>query len=80
MFHICKVRSTPDNSNLLGKWKKVRVIGSLKQIAENKKILSKCMKRVVRDIDCVFGKYTWSASVSDFGPFFFSRLITRSAL
>ena len=58
MFHICKVRSTPDNSNLLGKSKKVRVIGSLKQIAGNKKILSKCMKRVVTDryIDCVLNK------------------------
>ena len=50
MFHICKERSTPDNSNLLGKSKKGRVIGSLKKIAGNKKILSKCMKRVVTDV------------------------------
>ena len=56
MFHIFKVRSTLDNSNLLGKSKKVRVIGILKQIAGNKKILSKCMKRVVRNIDCVLNK------------------------
>ena len=33
-----KVQSTPDNSNLLGKSKKVRVIGSSKQITGNKEI------------------------------------------
>ena len=31
------IQSTPDNSSLLGKSKKVRVIGSLKQITGNKK-------------------------------------------
>ena len=56
MFHICKLRSTLDNSNFLGKSKKIRVTRSLKQIAGNKKILSKCMKRVVRDVDCVLNK------------------------
>ena len=30
------LQSTPDNSNLLGKSKKFRVIGSLKQITGNK--------------------------------------------
>ena len=30
------MQSTPDNSNLQGKSKKVRVIGSLKKIAESK--------------------------------------------
>ena len=30
------VQSTPDNSNLQGKWKKVRVIGSSKKIAGSK--------------------------------------------
>ena len=35
-----QIRSTSDNSNLLGKSKKVRVIGSLKQITGKKKILS----------------------------------------
>ena len=31
-----EIQSTPDNSNLQGKSKKVRVIGSLKKIAESK--------------------------------------------
>ena len=31
-----KIQSTPDNSNLQGKSKKVRVIGSSKKIAESK--------------------------------------------
>ena len=30
------ILSTPDNSNLQGKWKKVRVNGSSKKIAERK--------------------------------------------
>ena len=37
-YLIIEVQSTPDNSNLLGKSKKVRVIGSLKQITGNKKM------------------------------------------
>ena len=41
-----QIRSTSDNSNLLGKSKKVRVIGSSKQITGNKKILSKWTGRV----------------------------------
>ena len=32
-----KAQSTPDNSNLQGKSKKVRVIGSSKKIAESKR-------------------------------------------
>ena len=39
-----KIQLTPDNSNLLGKLKKVLVIGSLKQITGNKEI-SKWMGR-----------------------------------
>ena len=37
-YPIIEVQSIPDNSNLLGKSKKVRVIGSLKQITGNKKM------------------------------------------
>ena len=33
-----KIQSTPDNSNLQEKSKKVRVIGSSKQVTENKEI------------------------------------------
>ena len=36
--YFIKVQSTPDNSNLLGKSKNVRVIGSLKQITGDNKI------------------------------------------
>ena len=36
--YFIKVQSTPDNSNLLGKSKNVRVIASLKQITGNNKI------------------------------------------
>ena len=39
-----KLQSTPHNSNLEGKSKKVLVIGSLKQITGSKEI-SKCMGR-----------------------------------
>ena len=39
-----KVQSTPNNSNPQGKSKKVRVIGSLKQITRSKEI-SKWMER-----------------------------------
>ena len=35
---ICIIQLTPDNSNLLGKSKKVRVIGSLKKITGIKKV------------------------------------------
>lgn len=35
---ICIIQLTPDNSNLLGKSKKVRVIGSLKEITGIKKV------------------------------------------
>ena len=38
MTDSAHIQSTPDSSNLIGKSKKVRVIGSLKQIAGNKKI------------------------------------------
>ena len=41
---MLSLQSTPDNLNLEGKLKKVRVIGSLEQITENKEI-SKWMWR-----------------------------------
>ena len=43
-FECSHLQSTPDNSNLQGELKKVRVIGSLKQITGSKEI-SKWMGR-----------------------------------
>ena len=51
-YLIIEVQSTPDSSNLLGKSKKVRVIGSLKQITGNKQMDGEDMqlsKKIYRD-------------------------------
>ena len=51
-YPIIEVQSTTDNSNLLGKSKKVRVIGSLKHITGNKQMDGEDMqlsKKIYRD-------------------------------
>ena len=48
---INRIQSTPGNSNLLGKSKKVRVIGSSKQITGNKK-KNKWMEGEGKQVSC----------------------------